>query len=114
VEIEEEIQGVAYSERMVAMLVKHSMDSTLQLRVYDMSGKQLSSVEVGHESRKMKIVGDQIILVDGQTCSIYMKNGVHKYTGNMEENVEEIYPIGRLNKYIMINASGFHEIELVN
>ena len=31
---------------------------------------------------------------------------------NMEENILEIFPIVGLNKYMMINASGFHEIHL--
>ena len=30
----------------------------------------------------------------------------------MEENILEIFPIVGLNKYMMINASGFHEIHL--
>jgi hypothetical protein len=73
----------------------------------------LSSVNVDKEYENMKIAGEQVILYDGQACNIYMKNGVQKYEGNIDQKIMEIFVIGGLNKYMVINANGFHEIKLV-
>lgn len=113
VELEKEIQSVAYSADLVAVLLKNGEDSVYKLCVYSTTGKLLSAVDVEQKYSDMRVVDGQVILYDGQHCSIYMKNGVHKYTGNMEENIMEIFPVTGLNKYMMINASGFYEIRLV-
>jgi hypothetical protein len=114
VELGKEIQGVAYDDKMVAVLLKSQGSSPFLLQTYNIQGELLASVEVEEEYRNIKVDGEQIILFDGRLSSIYMKNGVHKFTGNVDENIIEMYTIGGLNKYMMINASGFHEVGLVN
>lgn len=114
IEFKHEIQSVAYSDDMVAVLVKNEDTGNYKLNVYNAKGKKLSSVDVDKEYADMKIEDNQIILYDGQACSIFTKDGIHKYEGNMDENIMEIFPIGGLNKYMVINASGFHEVQLVD
>ena len=53
-----------------------------------------------------------MILYDGQACNIYMKNGVQKYEGSIDQKIMEIFKLGGLNKYMVINASGFFEVRL--
>ena len=60
----------------------------------------------------MKIVDEQVILYDGQACSIYMKNGVKRYEGSIDQKIMEIFTCSGLNKYLVINASGFYEVRL--
>ena len=114
VKIESEIQSVAYDDEYVAFLLKNSETGTYKLEVYNTNGKQITSVVVDKEYKDMKIMDGQIMMYDGKLCSIYHKNGVHKYEGKVEENILEIFPISGLNKYMMINASGFHEVQLAN
>lgn len=114
IEIKKEIQSVAYDENIVAVILKNDGMDGYKLNVYDLKGKLLSAVDVDKEYAKMQVVDSQIILFDGQMCSIYHKNGVHKYEGNMDENILEIFPTSGLNKYVMINASGIHEVQLAN
>jgi len=41
-----------------------------------------------------------------------MKNGVKKYEGSIDQKIMEIFKLGGLNKYMVINASGFFEVRL--
>lgn len=114
VEIKGEIQSVAYDNENVAILLRNSEAGTYHLQVYTTKGKEITSVAVDKEYKNMKIMDGKIMMYDGTLSSIYHTNGVHKYQGKMEENILEIFPIGGLNKYMVINASGFHEVQLTN
>ena len=41
----------------------------------------------------VKICGNQVIMYDGKKCSIFMKNGIQKFEGEMNNNILEIFPI---------------------
>ncbi len=112
VEFQDEIHSVAYNDDMVAVLVKSRETSDYKLNVYDLKGEVLMSADIEKEYSEMKVADDKIILCDGQSCCIYVKDGIRKFEGNVDENILEIFPIGGLNKYMMINASGFHEVQL--
>lgn len=112
VKVESQIESVAYGDDLVAVLVRADGDLGYRLHVYDQKGNEITSVDVDAEYSKMQVVDGQIVLYDGQMCCIYNKSGICKYKGNMEENILEIFPISGLNKYLVINASGLHEIQL--
>ena len=112
VELKKEIQSVAYGDNLVAVVVRNDDTSDYKLNIYDLKGKQLTSVDVDKEYTKMQVTDGQIVMYDGQMCSIFHKDGICKYEGNMDENILEIFPISGLNKYMVINASGFHETQL--
>ena len=112
VDLKTEIQSVAYGDELVAVLARNDKQADYKLHIYNIKGKLLSTVDVDKEYSKMQVSEGQIILYDGQMCSIYHKEGICKFEGNMEENILEIFPIVGLNKYMVINASGFHEIHL--
>lgn len=114
VELTSEIQSVAYDDEYVAFLLKNSETGAYNLELYNTKGKQVTSVTVDKEYKDMKIMDGQIMMYDGKLCSIYHKDGVHKYEGKMEENIMEIFPISGLNRYMVINGSGFHEVQLAN
>lgn len=112
VELEKEIESVAYGDNMVVVVVRSDETADYKLNIYDLKGELQTSVDVDKEYAKMQVVEGRIVLYDGQMCSIYHKDGICKYEGNMEENILEIFPISGLNKYMVINASGFHEVQL--
>lgn len=112
VELKTEIQSVAYNEENVAVLLRKNNATDYKLNIYNNRGKLLSSVNVDKEYESLKITGEQVILYDGQVCAIYMKNGVKKYEGSIDQKIMEIFTLGGLNKYMMINASGFYEVRL--
>ena len=112
IEMKKEIQSVAYGDDLVALLVKNNNKADYKLHIYNIKGKLLSAVDVDKEYAKMQVTDGQVILYDGQMCGIYYKEGICKFEGNMDENILEIFPVSGLNKYMMINASGFHEVQL--
>lgn len=112
VKLEKEIQSVAHGDNLVAVVVRNNENSDYKLNIYNLKGNSLSSVDVEKEYAKMQVADGQIILYDGQMCSIYNKDGICKYEGNLDENILEIFPVSGFNKYMMINASGFHEVQL--
>lgn len=111
--VKQEIQSVAYSDRLIAIITKNGGASAYKLHIYNLEGKKLASVDIDKEYIYLKTVGDQVIMYNGQMCSIYMKNGVCRYEGKLEENILEIFPLNSLNRYMVINTSGFHEMKLV-
>ena len=113
INIDTEIQCVGYGEKLVAVVVDSNGATDYKLNIYNKKGKLLSSVDIEKEYTGIKVTNNQVILYDGQTCGIYLKNGVCKYQGNLEQKVLEMYPLGGLNKYMVINTSGFYELRLV-
>lgn len=113
IEVQTKIMGVAYNEEYIALVVQNNNSGNYEMKVYNTTGKMLCSVEVDKEYAGMKVIGKQILLYDGQECSIYLTNGVHRYQGTMEQRIMELYPKGNMSKYMVINASGFYEVQLV-
>lgn len=112
VELDEEIQSIAYGDGFLAVFLKSAKITGYKLYLYNYRGKLLTSVAVEKEYSKMQIAGGKVVLYDGHMCSIIEKDGICKFEGNMEENILELFSIGGFHKYMMINASGFHEIRL--
>ena len=112
VEFKKEIQSVAYGDELIAILARNDRKADYKLHIYNLKGKLLSAVDVDKEYSKMQVTDGQIILYDGQSCSIHMKNGVKKYEGNIDQNIMEVFKLSGLNKYMVINANGFYEVRL--
>ena len=112
VEFKTEIQSVAYNEELIAVLLRKDNATDYTLHIYNTKGKMLSSVDVDKEYENLKIADGQVVLYDGPACSIYMKNGVKRYEGNIDQKIMEIFTCTGLNKYMVINASGFYEVRL--
>lgn len=107
-----EMCNVAYSENIIAVVVKDRETSNYKLIVYNTSGKQISETGIDKEFSHIKVCGKQIILYEGSVCSIFTQRGICKYEGKMDLDILEIFPLTGLNKYMMINANGFYEIRL--
>lgn len=112
VKLKKEIQSVAFGDHLIAVLFRNNEGSGYMLSTYDLKGKMISSIAVEREYNKMQVTEGQIILYDGQLCGVYHKDGICKYEGIVDANILEMFPVGGFNKYMMINASGFNEIQL--
>lgn len=112
VELDKEIKSVAYNENYIAFVLKNSGQTNYELRMYTANGKQAMTAEFEGEYTNIKIVGKEIILYSGNICAIFNEKGVCKYEGILENNIIDIFPITGLNKYMMISANGFMEIQL--
>ena len=112
IKIANEIQSVECGEGMIAVLTKKESNSEYKLHIYNHKGKEVTSISVDAQYAKMNVADGKILLFDGQMCSIYNQSGICKFQGNMEENILEIFPVRGFNKYMVISASGFREMQL--
>lgn len=112
ISLKKEIKGVSYDERNIALVLKNSGKTDSELRLYDVKGKKIMSENFDGEYSNIKIAKNQLILFDGNKCSIYNKSGVKKYEGKLETNIMEMIPMMGLNKYLVISANELQEVHL--
>lgn len=112
IELDKKIRSVACQDGWVALVLKNAESSGYELRVYDAGADQVMTAEFEGEYANIKIAEKQIFLYDGSKCMIFNDAGVCKYEGNLEMNIMDIFPILGLNKYMVISANGFQEIQL--
>lgn len=112
IKIKKEIKSIAYNKSGIALILKNSGETGYELRTYNANGEQVLTVGFEGEYGNIKLTDKQVILFDGEKCSIYSQAGVHKFDGKMESRILEIFPKTGFNKYMMISADGFQEAQL--
>lgn len=114
VPIQQEIKSVAYHEGYVGLILKRAGEEGNELRLYNKDGKMLFSVMIEGEYSNIKIKRNQVLLYDGNLCTIYNTKGVCRFSGSLDKNILDIFPVGIWNKYMVISANGLEEIQLAN
>ncbi len=110
--VKKEIQSVAYDDEYIAMVLRNSGETKHELCLYRYNGKKMMSVDVEGEYTDLKIEKNQVFLYDEKKCAIYNNAGVCKFKGNLEVNILDMFPSSGFNKYTVISASGFQQIQL--
>lgn len=113
VEIKKEIKSVFHSEKYIGLILRGEGQGGYELRIYNTSGKEVLSKEFTGDYSNVKMCGNQIIMYDGSRCSIFTKRGVHKFEGEADHTILEIFPVAGVNKYIMMSADGMEHIRIV-
>ena len=113
VPIEKEIKQVTYNEEYIALLLKNSGQTNYELCIYSDKGKLVFSTQFDGEYANMKIIDDQVVMFEGNRCAIYNQYGTCKYEGELGMNIVSMFPVSGFQKYIVISANGFQEIQLV-
>ena len=112
VALEKEIKSLSYNDEIIALVLKNANSAGYELRTYGLDGQAIYTVAFEGEYANIKVVGDKVFLFDGSKCSIYNGIGICKYSGNVEMQVMNIFPIMGYEKYMVISATGFQEIQL--
>lgn len=113
IKIDKKIKSVFHGSRYIGLILKNEGKGGYELRLYNASGKKVLSKDFTGEYSNIKMYGGQIIMYDGRQCSIFMRNGVQKFKGEMNHHILEIFPVSGINKYIVMNANGMEHIRLV-
>lgn len=113
VTIEKEIQSIFHNEKYIGMILKNEGKEGYELRLYNTAGKKVMSEDFTGSYKKAKVSGSQVILYDGKKCSIFLRSGVKKFEGEMNNEIFEIVPVAGVNKYIVMNANGMESVRLV-
>ena len=113
VKIDKEIKSVFHNTKYIGMVLKNEGKGGYELRLYNTSGKQVFSKDFTVDYNNIKICGSQVIMYDGRQCCIFMKNGIKRFEGEMDNNILEMFPVAGVNKYIVMNANGMEIVRLV-
>lgn len=111
--IEKEIKSLFHSDKYIGMVLKNEGKEGYELRLYNSHGKVVLSEDFTGDYANAKICGGQVILYDGKKCIIFMRSGIQKFDGEMDDNILEIFPVAGVNKYILMSTDGMKKIRLV-
>jgi hypothetical protein len=112
IELDKEIKSISYNDNHIALVLKNAGEAGDELRLYRLDGKQIMNAEIEGEYANIKISKGQVLLYEESKCAIFNSSGVCKYEGTLEMNVMDMFPTTGLNKYMVISANGFQEIQL--
>ena len=111
--MDKEIKSVFHNKKYIGLILKNQGKGGYELRLYNKNGKVVLSKEFTGDYNYAKLCGNQVIMYDGKNCNIFMKNGVQKFKGRMDNNILEIFPVGGVNQYIVLSANGMEKVRLV-
>ena len=52
-------------------------------------------------------------MYEGKKCSVFTRNGIKKFDGELNETIQEMFQILGVNKYIVMNANGMEVVRFV-
>lgn len=113
IKIKEKIKSIFYNEKYMGLILQGGKKSENRLEAYNLKGEKVMSENIEGEYTNAKIYGNQILLYDGKKCSIFLKGGVHKFEGEFDDNILEMFPIFGVNKYMVMNKDGIKIVRLV-
>ncbi|MFR6117770.1 MAG: DUF5711 family protein [[Clostridium] scindens] len=111
--IDKEIKSTFHNSKYIGMILKNEGKEGYELRLYNAGGKMAMSEDFTGDYKNVKICGSQVIMYDGKKCGIFMRSGVQRFSGEMDNNILEIFPVAGVNKYIVMNANGMEKVRLV-
>lgn len=113
VEIEKEIMSVFWENQTLGFVLKKAGEEGLEVRLYNLDGKQILSKKIKEEYSNVKLSGGNVILYDGKKACLISGWGVLEFEGEVEQNIMEIVTLTGINKYLVMNADGMEEVRLV-
>lgn len=113
VKLNKKIKSVFHNDRYVGLVLKNEGRAGYELCLFNRSGKQVLSEEFEGDYTNVKISGSQVLMYDGKKCSVYTRTGIHKFDGELENNIMEIFPTLGVNKYVVMNANGMEIVRFV-
>lgn len=113
VELKKEIKSVFHSSSYIGLVLKNEGEAGYELCLYNKNGSKVMSEKFTGDYSNVKICGMQVIMYDGTQCSVYTRTGIHKFEGEMDDAVLEIFPVFGVNKYLVMNANGMELVRFV-
>ena len=111
--MDKEIKSVFHNEKYIGLILKNQGKGGYELRLYNKTGKVVLSKEFTGDYNHVKLCDDQVIMYDGKTCSIFMKNGVQKFKGRMDNNITGNIPGWRGEPVYCVECEWNGKIRLV-
>lgn len=112
ISLKKEIKSICCDEEYLGFVLKNSGKAGYELRLYDFEGKEVISKDFKEDYGNIKIEDGQILMYGQEKCSIYTETGVHRFEGEMGENIQDIFPLKGVNKYMVVNENGTQTVRL--
>lgn len=111
--LNKKIKSVFHNDSYVGLVLKNEGRAGYELCLFNRSGKKVLSEEFTGDYTNVKLSGSQVLMYDGKKCSVFTRTGIHKFEGELENNIMEIFPVLGVNKYIVMNANGMEVVRFV-
>lgn len=112
-QLDKSIVSTFYTNRYIGFILQNSGSEGYELRVYNLKGKTVMSKKIKRRYSNIKMVGQQILMYEGDCMCIYSLNGVKHFEGNVDNTIINIFPTFGINKYRLMSADGIKTIRLV-
>lgn len=113
IKFDKEIGTVIHDENYVVLTLKSNDGiSQNQLKVFEDTGKEISTIEYSGEFSGIKIEGKKIIMQEGNTCKIYEVSGKNIFEGSLDSEIVDIFPSGMFGKYLVISKDKVMDIRM--
>lgn len=113
IHLEKEIKSVFYNEKYVGLVLKNEGKAGYELCLYNTAAKKVLSEDFTGDYTNVKIDGRQILMYDGRKCSVFTTTGVHRFDGELQSDILEIFPTVGINKYIVMSENGMEVVRFV-
>lgn len=111
--LEEEAKSVFYDEKHIGIIFTNTdTDEKYKMCIYDLNGKEILNKEFNRDFDNIKMKDNRIILFGELECTIFNMKGLEKFHYNFKEGILDIIPVGKWDKYIIINAASTEEVRL--
>ena len=112
IELDKKIKLAVNDEDYVALVLYGEGEAGYELRLYDTDGEEHMSENFTGEYKHISMERHQVILYDGKKCNIFLASGIHKFVGEMNENIQAIVPVSGINKYVVMDVDGMEIVRL--
>ena len=113
IKLDKQIISFFHDEDYLGFLLANKNQEGCELRLYDMSGSVKLSKTIEEKVGKVKISDGSVIIYNGNQCDIYTTMGIHKFDGQMKEDILQIKRLPGINRYLVISEGGITQIRLV-
>ena len=110
--LEKEIKGTFHSDRYVGFILKNTGTAGYEVRLYNLMGTQIMAADFQGEYGKTKLVGNEIIMLEGSKGCIFTTKGHLKFQGDLGMDTSEIVPVSGRNKYLLMNSNVVKKVRL--
>ncbi len=111
--LEKEIKSVFNNEKYIGLVLKNEGKAGYELCLFNTVGKKVLSEEFVGDYTHVKVDRGQVLMYDGKKCSVFTRTGIHRFDGEINSNILEIFATAGLNKYIVMSENGMEIIRFI-
>ena len=113
-EFEEEIKSILYDEKHYGLVLERKDALHKKILLYNLKGKKVLEEEIDFNYDKIFLYDEEIIIYDNLSAKIFKLNGIEKFSYTFSNNISAIYPINKIERYLLVGGDKVSSIKLIN